>query len=582
MVVDDKQYLMDVICPILFVMGDGKSNDALTGRYATHTEGVKRHCRACKCDVNDLDNPYVVCESVRKSMMEAVLKRNDDAELKELSQYHVDNAFSRLMLPVDDYGIWGATPTDLMHALPLGIFKYCLEIIITDSMPPRLRMEIDVMASDFNKRNRQMHRRTFPKTDFSKGVTNLTLLTADEMCGLMFLLTVLFQTSRGWEILEETIEVSKVIPETVYAEGIMEVLECLLCFWAWTRQAEYWHLEDDVKESNAAQYAIRMMLNKVVTQLPRKSGMGWKVSKFHEMLHLVEDIRRYGSPRNTNTSAAERNHVQFAKRPGRRSQKRHVTFDKQVATRITDSMILRELSIGMELNGCEKGQGEEDMVVVDDEFERIEETTIGGTQFALQINALNQTCMLLWNSQSDAGADGVLRSELILFIISHFWPDIRLDDDSFGLINLSTEYKRDIYRFRVHPNYRNKGVWQDWILVEFENEVGEVNEYPFRIEAIVPMSLNREGLDLEVGDVDTVYLVVSCCTVRTEDCCLTLFEDCEYDPNNFYVIEGNSIVSPCFVVEDCGEGGEKRALVARSYDGWAIEFLDMENIVEGK
>ena len=56
---DDKQYLMDVICPIFFIIGDGKSNDVLTGRYSSHTEGVKRHCLACYCGVDSLDHPYL-------------------------------------------------------------------------------------------------------------------------------------------------------------------------------------------------------------------------------------------------------------------------------------------------------------------------------------------------------------------------------------------------------------------------------------------------------------------------------------------------------------------------------------------
>ena len=125
---------MDVICPILFIIGDGKSNDVLTGQYSSHTEGVKRHCRACYCGVDSLDDPYAECQRVTKSAMKSLMGQHNEHTLQQVSQYRVYNAFDRLLLPADDYGIWGATPTYLMHVMPLGIMKYCLEIIL-NAMP---------------------------------------------------------------------------------------------------------------------------------------------------------------------------------------------------------------------------------------------------------------------------------------------------------------------------------------------------------------------------------------------------------------------------------------------------------------
>ena len=340
---DDKQYLMDVICPILFIIGDGKSNDVLTGRYSSHTEGVKRHCRACYCGIDSLDHPYAECQRVTKSAMKSLMEQHNEHTLQQVSQYRVDNAFDRLLLPADDYGIWGATPTNLMHVMPIGIMKYCLEIII-NAMPRVLRLEIDVMAATFHDRNRQSYRQSYPKTDFSKGVTNLTRLTADEICGLVFVLAALFKTTRGWEILELSITLCDELPDCVNASGVLEVLECLLCFWAWTRQHQFWLLKDDKTASTTVQHAMRVMLLKIKTQLPRLDGMGWKISKFHELLHLVEDMHRYGSPVNTSASSPEHNHLHFAKRPGRRAHKDHATFDLQVATRLTDTMILQSIA----------------------------------------------------------------------------------------------------------------------------------------------------------------------------------------------------------------------------------------------
>ena len=76
--------------------------------------------------------------------MKTLMDQHNEHTLQQVSHYRVNNAFDRLLLPSDDYGTWGATPTDLMHVIPLGIMKYCLEII-SNAMPRVLQLEINVL-----------------------------------------------------------------------------------------------------------------------------------------------------------------------------------------------------------------------------------------------------------------------------------------------------------------------------------------------------------------------------------------------------------------------------------------------------
>ena len=79
-----------------------------------------------------------------------------------------------------------------------------------------------------------------------------------------------------------------------------------------------------------SQQSIQRMLQMIKDTFPRRTGNGWKIPKFHEMLHLIYDIERYGSPANFNTAAPEHNHIWLAKRPGRHSVKDINTFNSQV------------------------------------------------------------------------------------------------------------------------------------------------------------------------------------------------------------------------------------------------------------
>jgi hypothetical protein len=66
---------------------------------------------------------------------------------------------------------------------------------------------LDALAIRFHKSHRQTIRRTFPATDFSQGITNLTKISAADRLGLVvFLFVILAQYDEGWQILESTFE----------------------------------------------------------------------------------------------------------------------------------------------------------------------------------------------------------------------------------------------------------------------------------------------------------------------------------------------------------------------------------------
>jgi len=49
---------------------------------------------------------------------------------------------------------------------------------------------------------------------------------------------------------------------------------------------------------------------------------GWKLQKFHVMLHIVRDIENFGSQNNVDAAPNKNNLIDFAKKPGKRAHKK--------------------------------------------------------------------------------------------------------------------------------------------------------------------------------------------------------------------------------------------------------------------
>ena len=86
---------------------------------------------------------------------------------------------------------------------------------------------------------------------------------------------------------------------------------------------------------------------------------------------------------------------------------------------------------------------------------------------------------------------------------------------------------------------------------------------------------DRNKRHLNLDNYNSIHLIISSCTQLDEERPSILFQDWLFDPTTYYIISSDCIVSPCFVVEDIDEDGNKRALVALDKDKWAAEFLDL-------
>ena len=67
------------------------------------------------------------------------------------------------------HGIFGATPTEIMHVFRSGMIKVAVQLVL-DNIPNGKKKTLDTMAKTFHKKCRQTIRKLYPATDFSHGV----------------------------------------------------------------------------------------------------------------------------------------------------------------------------------------------------------------------------------------------------------------------------------------------------------------------------------------------------------------------------------------------------------------------------
>ena len=112
---------------------------------------------------------------------------------------------------------------------------------------------------------------------------------------------------------------------------MLHALELLSCFDAWTHLDKYWLLSQQEQFSSSAKESIAHLLRLLHDTLPHTEGNGWKLPTFHNTMHIVGDMFKYGKPKEPSTEVGEKNHKVFAKSIGRHCQKHHKTFAQQVS-----------------------------------------------------------------------------------------------------------------------------------------------------------------------------------------------------------------------------------------------------------
>jgi hypothetical protein len=168
---------VDIVSPLLFVINDGKQGDQFCGCVNGHHSNTRRHHRSCDCVYEDLSNANVQCKFLTTLEVNNICAHGSEEELQQWSIYKVDNVFNRVQMGNNPHGIFMCAVIDVMHTIQHGVIMYALDSL-KNNLSVATLAKIDCMAMNFDKTCCQSIRSSFPRSDFSRGITNSPILSA--------------------------------------------------------------------------------------------------------------------------------------------------------------------------------------------------------------------------------------------------------------------------------------------------------------------------------------------------------------------------------------------------------------------
>jgi hypothetical protein len=487
-------------------------------------------------------------------------KEKDTVLSEKLKAVSTIRCFSKAMFSLDYGGTIGgqfsACTLDLMHAFESGVCRDVCKAFI-DPIPNRYKAQLDQFVDRIFSRQRCSAKSQCLRTNFSKGITNATLLTSNEWAGLLLMYLIVAQTYQGSEILNsgrydndqkaaKTNAVkrerkrlvkdqrsggrfkkkAKCLPDHIYSSDDDEIVsplinengdvnkdaeyvgpqcsssefiqlaEQLLAFHAYYSQKKTFWKEGDINGERKLHRAMAVVLQQLNDTLCR-DGNGWNTAKVHSTFrHVAKLISLYGRPTNCDAEVGERGLKVWAKNPAKATNKGNsADFLRQVCLRYYESNLF--------------AMGSQDLPLDHDckDMPRNKEQEIKPTPgFAgkCKYRVTYKPCCINKNNETVPGVTGSewlgswnhngvveLPTQILEAFTNLYFPDDQDDDisDDYSadetlrtniVVCGYTDYVSVTGQiFRSHPNFGNRGNWNDWSIIECPNNGVDLSRNPY-------------------------------------------------------------------------------------------------------
>ena len=567
---------VELVPYVAFVKADTEEADKLCGKYLSRTAKIKNLCRYCECP-NFLTASCISTFNLKTESKIAKLIANKKVEeLKNISQHCMNYAFHGIRFGShDNRGIHGATPIDMLHMVLLGIFKYVKNEFFVQVGPTSVAAaKINGLCTFIGKLFARQSDRDLPKTQFGQGIIKGKLM-GKEMSGVILLLAAVLQTAAGKKIISKQ-RGSDLKDEIVYTDWIL-LLETLLQWEAYMKLEQM-----QTKHVKRLEKKHRYLFHLLKRVMKRTSGMGMRLVKLHALLHLCLDILNHGVPLNVDTSDNEE-HWKPTKVAAKLTQKDMRVFERQTATRLVEFDLL-DLAM-------EEQQGR----VVWNYLERentLPELDADGNEVELprKLPVVTKGAQIIAQEHPDSGAAtwrfansraaNQKKVEWDQNIVQYL---VWLQTDIFERqLEILTEHHRNGQIFRAHPNYRQLGSWNDWVLLDW----GNGDKSPAQIWCFLDLTFLGDTYREKVDGVTVqkgVYAVVESTHYEAEEATSEIFRPCIKDAKEykrdgtiatrqFYLAECEAFLEPVTVIPDIGHANKQRYLQVNARNGWATSF----------
>ena len=310
---------------------DTEEADALCGKCKPRTRNIRHMCRQCHVPTMEASDHQARHPLKTQEQIEKMVRKQQLDRLKATSQHYLKNCWHRIRFnPTNSVGTHGSCPSEMPHALQLGIFR-CVRDIFFDYIgkSAQVAFEINGLATMHGKLLSRQSDRTLPGTNFAKGIMEGKVMAKD-FRGVLLIMAAVLRSTQGRSFLSTK---SKFKQEH-HKDDWLLLVELLLEWEAFLCQETM-----KVKHVKRLDRKHRHLMHVMKKVAQRTTGMGLNIMKFHAITHLMDDILAFGVPLEFDTAANESHHKP-AKCAARLTQRNESTFQFQVAQRMFEFHIL--------------------------------------------------------------------------------------------------------------------------------------------------------------------------------------------------------------------------------------------------
>ena len=552
-----------------FLKVDGDEGDKLSGKFTSRTGNVANLCRYCECPTHDTDNPLADYRYKTTERIQQLVANNDEVGLRALSQQNITNACYKLRFGLHNArGVHGACPVEMLHALLLGMFRYARDCMFEQlGDKSQLAKDFNALAQEYGTIMMRQSDRNLPKTKFSNGITKGKLMAKEYPGVLLCMVCVLVSTKGRERILTK----KSAFPDESYIQDWILLLETLLQWEIWLKseQMEVHHVQRAKKKHRYIMYLFRKVGN-------RATGMGLKVSKFHSIVHMADDILNFGVPMEFDTGANESGH-KATKKAAKLTQRCEATFDSQTAKRLNEMHLLEIAE--QELEGNVAWQYYHNSIFTSGMEEENEQSYLTGSKLVIYYDEDREHNVVLNTSRAKDKDQHKIEGTFVRFVV-----ELQNKLAPYGVrCAIRTELRRNGTIFRANARFR-EAVWRDWVLVDFGPVEGHL---PCKIWGFVDLSdILPPNAGIEHGQFGLepeIYAIVESSEY--------LLNEAEYGSdlfapitkivggiannrvtsNTFLMVTVEAFVKPIAVIPDMG-GPPNRYFVIKDRSDWAENF----------
>ena len=270
---------------VIFIKCDTVEADVLCGSYNSRSGGVAQLCRYCTCPTENSDHIRASYPKKTTTMIQSMVEAGDNHGLKQMSQQMIQNAWYKVRFSPapgqqTTVGVHGSCPSEMLHALLLGVFKYTRGCFFAQIGPySKLSDDIDSLAQQFGDRFARQSERDMPDCDFGEGIRKGKLM-AKEFRGILLVIGAVLRSDEGRKLLKRNITFDE-----KHIRYWVLLIEMLLEWEAFLNEKEMsvMHISKLQKKNRFIMYLIKKVAD-------RRDGMGWKLMKFHVIIHMYLDI----------------------------------------------------------------------------------------------------------------------------------------------------------------------------------------------------------------------------------------------------------------------------------------------------